>query len=311
MASFLDNNSDIILDAVLTDYGRQLLAKGDGSFNIVKFAFGDDEIDYSLWDQTAASSLKDVNILTTPIMEAFTNNAASLKSKLLTINIENLLYLPILKLNTEVFDDNDFPTSSPLFSGFVVPVDRINPSNDDSTTSKLTVATADYKNKGLLLSGKRITIDQGLDSANLNKEITLNSVQPELYEREYNIIIDNRLGVIHPTFEANPISYVSLDDDNMATYRVSETVAGDFVRSIVPSADKLIIQGYQGSRLQFTIKPTTTLINSNALFTRLGQTQKIDGGGSNSYYTIRTSIKVVGVSTGYSLDIPILFAKKI
>ena len=39
MASFLQNNGDIILDAVLTDYGRKLLAKGDGSFNIVKFAF--------------------------------------------------------------------------------------------------------------------------------------------------------------------------------------------------------------------------------------------------------------------------------
>ncbi len=77
MASFLDNTGDIILDAVLTDYGRQLLAKGDGSFNIVKFALGDDEIDYSKWDSTAVTTLKDQKILLTPIMEAFTNNAAS------------------------------------------------------------------------------------------------------------------------------------------------------------------------------------------------------------------------------------------
>ena len=34
--AFLDNSGDIILDAVLTDLGRQRLAKGDGSFKITK-----------------------------------------------------------------------------------------------------------------------------------------------------------------------------------------------------------------------------------------------------------------------------------
>ena len=47
--AFLDNTGDIILDAVLTDEGRKRLAQGDGSFRIVKFALGDDEIDYSLY----------------------------------------------------------------------------------------------------------------------------------------------------------------------------------------------------------------------------------------------------------------------
>ena len=48
--AFLDNSGDIILDAVLTDTGRLRLARGDGSFKITKFAFGDDEIDYSSYD---------------------------------------------------------------------------------------------------------------------------------------------------------------------------------------------------------------------------------------------------------------------
>ena len=42
--AFLDNSGDIILDAVLTDTGRMRLARGDGSFKIMKFALGDDEI---------------------------------------------------------------------------------------------------------------------------------------------------------------------------------------------------------------------------------------------------------------------------
>ena len=48
--AFLDNSGDIILDAVLTDTGRMRLARGDGSFKIVKFAMGDDEIDYTSFD---------------------------------------------------------------------------------------------------------------------------------------------------------------------------------------------------------------------------------------------------------------------
>ena len=49
--AFLDNSGDIILDAVLTDTGRMRLAKGDGSFKIAKFALGDDEINYELFDK--------------------------------------------------------------------------------------------------------------------------------------------------------------------------------------------------------------------------------------------------------------------
>ena len=49
---FLDHSSNnIILDAVLTDKGRELLARNDGSFSIEKFALGDDEIDYSIIKQ--------------------------------------------------------------------------------------------------------------------------------------------------------------------------------------------------------------------------------------------------------------------
>ena len=44
--AFLDNSGDIILDAVLTDAGRARLAKGDGTFNVTKFALSDDEINY-------------------------------------------------------------------------------------------------------------------------------------------------------------------------------------------------------------------------------------------------------------------------
>ena len=48
--AFLDNSGDIILDAVLTDLGREEMAAGD--FSVKYFALGDDEIDYSEYATT-------------------------------------------------------------------------------------------------------------------------------------------------------------------------------------------------------------------------------------------------------------------
>ena len=105
--AFLDNSGDIILDAVLTDTGRYRLAKADGSFRVVKFAIADDEIDYSLYNSndSRGSAYYDIEILSTPILEAFTDNMSGLKSKLISLPRNNLMYLPVIKLN-ELPDGN-------------------------------------------------------------------------------------------------------------------------------------------------------------------------------------------------------------
>ena len=47
---YLDNTS-ITVDAILTKRGRELLARGDGSFRITQFALADDEVDYTLFNE--------------------------------------------------------------------------------------------------------------------------------------------------------------------------------------------------------------------------------------------------------------------
>ena len=96
--AFLDNSGDIILDAVLTDTGRFRLAKGDGSFKISKFALGDDEIDYSLYkpNHSSGSAYYDLQVLQTPVLEAFTNNTSVLKSKLLSVMCGPKPYLSVV-----------------------------------------------------------------------------------------------------------------------------------------------------------------------------------------------------------------------
>tara|TARA_Y100000310_G_scaffold29770_1_gene28284 strand:- start:848 stop:1849 length:1002 start_codon:yes stop_codon:yes gene_type:complete len=98
--AFLDNSGDIILDAVLTETGRRKMAAGD--FKIVKFALGDDEIDYSLYNlnHPSGNAYYDLEILQTPIMEAATQ--VGLNSSLMTIANNDILYMPSLLLNEKL-----------------------------------------------------------------------------------------------------------------------------------------------------------------------------------------------------------------
>ncbi len=94
-----DNSTDFFIDAVLTDHGRQLLARNDGSFSISRFRFGDDEIDYRNWNELTGSDNKDAKILDTPILEAFSNETIALRNPLVTIRNASLQYLPTMVAN--------------------------------------------------------------------------------------------------------------------------------------------------------------------------------------------------------------------
>jgi hypothetical protein len=93
---YLDNSS-VTVDAVLTKKGRELLAKGQ--LNITKFAFGDDEIDYNLWDPNheLGSNYYGQAIENLPMLEAFSNDPQSLKYKLITLP-KNTQILPVVTL---------------------------------------------------------------------------------------------------------------------------------------------------------------------------------------------------------------------
>lgn len=91
---FQDNSTEFFIDAVLTDLGRQRLARNDGSFSLVKFRLGDDEIDYRNWNELTGSDSKDRKILDTPILEAMSNETVALRYPLVTIKNSKLQYLP-------------------------------------------------------------------------------------------------------------------------------------------------------------------------------------------------------------------------
>jgi len=83
---YLDNSS-IIVDAILTKKGRELLARQDGSFKITQFALGDDEIDYTLFNENHpnGSQYSGEAIENMHIIEAFPDDNNIMVSKLVTL----------------------------------------------------------------------------------------------------------------------------------------------------------------------------------------------------------------------------------
>ena len=95
---YLDN-SIVTVDAILTKKGRELLARGDGSFKITQFAVSDDEIDYTLYNPNhpLGSQYYGEAIENMPLLEAFPDETQSLKYKITTLP-RGTAKLPVLDI---------------------------------------------------------------------------------------------------------------------------------------------------------------------------------------------------------------------
>jgi len=322
--AFLDNSGDIILDAVLTDAGRKRLARGDGTFKVTKYCFGDDEIDYASFNPDAASgsAYYDLEILQTPILEAFTNNRSSVKSKLITITNNNLLYLPEMVLNqvanrTKQMEDSSANTLST--GSFLVLVnqetsDQLKADNDADFFG-ITQPCNGFGDIGEDIGG-HVRVDQGLNTTKLDPS---NKLSAELTEQQYMLQLDNRLGTITDVFAKKQGSPSFIDDDQIATYYVTINV-GQYVincksgpltgENNVATVGKgaEVLPGPRGTKIRFGFKASTNLQASDYLFDTIGRTATVS---STDYGCIDTTVKVTGVTTGYSIDIPLTFAKKL
>ena len=315
--AFLDNSGDIILDAVLTDTGRARLGKGDGTFKIVKFALADDEIDYGLYDDQhpSGSAYYDLEVLQTPVLEAFTNNASSMKHKLVSIPRTTLLYMPVVLLNTS-FDGS---TQTVSHASLAAASGMFLIASDDKTEEAL--GKIDSKRAGILLGeslegGGYIRADQGLDTTDITPSLPIDA---DLNETQYIVEIDNRFGLIASKATGNPAAVSYIDDDNIASYYFSQgTDGGDGNGYVEENTNQKegeasqVIKGPRGTYIQFKVQASLELNTSTYLFTQLGGQTTWDitaGGVPYQFYYLDSTIRVSGATTGSSLDIPVRFIK--
>jgi len=81
------NNSVVTVDAILTRWGCEFLARNDGSFRITQFALADDEIDYTLYNPNhpSGSAFYGEAIENMPVIQAFPNDTQIMRYKLVTL----------------------------------------------------------------------------------------------------------------------------------------------------------------------------------------------------------------------------------
>ena len=306
---FLDNSGDIILDVVLTDHGRMLLAKGDGSFQITKFALSDEEIDYSLYNKNhpSGSAYYDLEILQAPILEAFTNNGSTMKTRLQTYTNMELLFLPVLRLNERTLSNKRASNGA-----FMIPVNAETEDNSGSSVKSGIGRNLDGSIRegfvfGESLIGTSIKVDEGMDTTEISPKRRLDD---ELKETSYTVQMDNRLCKLVDA-QGTLASFDYLDDDNIGYYTVDlgDTFVTEITDDTVSASE--VIQGPRGTRLEFRLQSSMDLNTSSYLFQQLGGTVTMDteAGATVSTQFIDSNIRIVGIKTGVMIDVPVRFLR--
>ena len=159
--------------------------------------------------------------------------------------------------------------------------------------------------------------DQGLDTTEISYTEKLT---PDLLETDYRIKLDNRFGSIID-INANALSISTIDENNVASFDASlsattSAAPNAIVSSINNTTDSkfMTISGPRGTTLRFKIRSSNQLQFSSALFTKLGGTMSSStfiGSGASDLYFIDTILSIAGGVTGYQIDVPVRFLKKV
>ena len=117
--SFLDKSS-LIVDAVITKLGREKLSQND--FVIAKFALGDDEVDYRLYNESNTQGPNNYGIIieNMPVHQAFLTTDLALEYKLVTQDVGSLITPEIddsLPSEVELSGEGNMVTLNPSVVG--------------------------------------------------------------------------------------------------------------------------------------------------------------------------------------------------
>jgi len=341
--AFLNNSGDIIVDAVLTDIGRQQLARG---LPIVSsFALADDEINYALYNgqSPSGSAYYDIDVLQTPILEPSTLSLASLKSKLFSYADQTLQYLPVLKLNQSQLVSSNLTIlendGNNLNSIVVLANDTV-----ITTIGQTTVAEEKYfidgrRNTGaqrfsstsLLtsqipssvggLTTRFVRVSQGIDNQNTSQPLgALEEVNFSIYvNRLFLKVVDKNYSFTkEPAIIASPFSRTQATDVYKISVNTDPTYFGDVETTIVNSvptiATSLATNSTQqvGKEVQFSLQLSDFIANNPSYyFSTYGSSVSLTAPiATGTYQAITTFVRVVGDNYGFSVDVPVTLLYK-
>lgn len=222
---FLDHSTNnIIIDAVLTDTGRRLLASNEGRFEISFFSLADDEVDYSIIEKFGRAVGKEKVVKNTPIFEAQTKENLALKNRLLTLPDPTIVRLPVLEVTTGLNDSGVLVVSTKTGTGNTATVNLEQtivgetsvPNGVSDITFTVTVPDRFVTLTGLIPVSKDLTTSQRL----AYYEVTSNGVN-NVQGAKCSFTVVGRTGIDDTTWNI----YSDQQDANKITTQIS--VVGD------------------------------------------------------------------------------------
>lgn len=227
--AYIRTSDSIVINATLTEKGKKLLARG--KFRVSKFALGDDEIDYDLFDpERFLEGGYNPALVNSYMLEAYKKDNANIfygldshesailyltqqevdASEVLHANIE---YLPILKQNSHT-------NVSPTLSSSVYYL-----SANQETTEKLESIGGFRFLTTDKLENVKIVIESGIDNPNGSEDITRPTKKKQaeyifenfLLDMDYYVYADNRfinkVCGIKPNSEYRNYAYSAIETD--------------------------------------------------------------------------------------------------
>tara|TARA_R100001129_G_scaffold53274_1_gene36653 strand:- start:601 stop:1596 length:996 start_codon:yes stop_codon:yes gene_type:complete len=322
--AFLDNSGDIILDAVLTSLGRKRLAQGN--FTISKFALGDDEIDYNLFNRNhpSGSAFFDLEIMQTPVLEAFTSTNANINYGLTSHTRTDLLYLPVLKVNNLVNSSADTTGSMYYLAANSETANKLRTYHSSST----------YVLEHNQPADTMIFVESGLDTTNLVGDASNRSsyiINTNLLDNSYNIYADSRFiaGVLGPRASAyfrntsagaadinmSPLRRVSATSatpvlENYNTYISPGVTNAVTFNSTISATTISVIAGPRGTStsMNFAVDNELGATSGGARsvkYDKYGFASQALFGGSDLFDYIDTTVYVEGAVSSGRIQLPI------
>jgi hypothetical protein len=322
--AFLDNSGDIILDAVLTDTGRKRMA--DGNFKITNFGLGDDDINYSQYNKNHASgsAYYDLEILQTPVLQAFTQTNANINYGLLNITNTNILYMPSLVINSKQTEQQTIKNGIYYIGVNASTVNQLKTNNSFTDQQVQDASTA---------TTPALYVEGGINSSDLAKTLSnqqgyISSVG--LSNTSYTLDIDNRIftSVMAPAnggaFSINsdgsnfqlPTALrdmagasISSNLQNYSTYRIGSKANAVFQTDSGTAVTNYSVITGPGDTITFfklnvfdNLKSTVTRDN---LYDKLGSVNQNLFGTGDLFDYIDTMVYLTGTATGASIGIPV------
>ena len=309
--ALLDNEGFKILDAVLTDLGRKKLAEGNGNLPIRKYAFGDDEINYGLFDVNNPESSV-ATVLLTPLHEAFTDVNSALKYKLIGNLDKTLAYLPIFQVNTS--SNNEWGKAATSTGSFNV-LSNVYASQD---TNNVYHSSLDGPTLTGIIDGfssekaksDLIHVDQGINSTAKGSQGS--KISDDLVESRFFVKIDSKFGrLVTPSGEYADSNIVGngASSNYIATYLFSTQDDSMFSKTPPPKGLTAIL-GPGGPQFRFTIGASNFLLdNTSYMFSTYGSQYASDA--SFTYHKIESSVEISGYTFGSYLSIPVTYVAAI